>query len=124
MHTTAAVFEEAPVYVRKEFLTHNDTDVNINGTSLQGYIQISYDDLVLALGEPTEGDGYKTDAEWYIEFNDGTVATVYNWKNGFNYSGGYGSSIYDIGEWHVGGHSTSAVLLVRKLLGEKTNGVI
>ena len=65
-----------------KFVTHNTNDVDINGTHLQGHINCSYDRLTELLGEPTEGDGYKVDAEWALQFDDGTIITIYNWKNG------------------------------------------
>jgi hypothetical protein len=67
------------------FQTHNDIDIDPSGTCLQGYIVKYYDQLVDLLGEPTSGDGYKVDAEWLIKFDDGTVATIYNYKDGINY---------------------------------------
>ena len=62
---------------------------NIYGTSLQGYIKASYEQLLKAFGPPNPNlcDNYKTDVEWAFEFADGTVATLYNWKNGKNYLG-------------------------------------
>ena len=85
---------------------------NVGGTFLQGYIKASYDQLVKTFGEPhdPDGDNYKTDVEWAFEFADGTVATLYNWKNGKNYLGeAEGLELNDIYEWHVGGFSEKAV---------------
>ena len=77
----------------------------INGTCLQGYINTSYRDLVECFGEPhCDGDGYKVDAEWMLRFEDGTVATIYNWKDGKNYCGEDGLAVEDITEWHIGGY--------------------
>ena len=42
----------------------------------------------------------KTDWQWIIRAEDGTVATVYNWKNGPN-SGGFKADC--IAEWNIGG---------------------
>lgn len=88
----------------------------VSGTHLQGYIYEDYDRLVEAFGEPSEGDGYKVDAEWIIEFDDGTVATIYNWKNGRNYCGGDGLDVEAITDWHIGGRSKRAVELVQAVL--------
>ena len=98
------------------FLTHNETNVSVNGTCLQGVIGADYSILCELFGEPTEGDNYKTDAEWLVEFADGTVATIYNWKNGKNYCGEDGLDVDDICEWHVGGNSSRAVLLVEQVM--------
>ena len=92
---------------------------NVGGTFLQGYIKASYDQLVKVFGEPHDpnGDNYKTDVEWAFEFADGTVATLYNWKNGKNYLGEAEVLELDaITEWHVGGFSEKAVAkLLEKL---------
>jgi hypothetical protein len=73
------------------------------GTSLQGYVTVSYDDLVEAFGKPDSvGDGYKTDAEWNLEIDD-TIVTIYNYKNGRNYNGAQGLAVDQITDWHVGG---------------------
>jgi len=48
-------------------------------TSLQGYMPARYEDLVAVFGEP-EGGGDKTTVEWCLAFEDGTVATIYDWK--------------------------------------------
>ena len=85
----------------------------VNGTHLQGYVFATYDEIKAILGEPNDGpdadiDG-KVTCEWIIEFEDGTVATIYDWKT---YSGtpraGY--------EWHVGGKSTRVVRIVEEML--------
>ena len=91
---------------------------DIDGTHLQGYIHATYYQLLEAFGKPHDnGDGYKTDVEWAFKFADGTVATLYNWKNGKNYLGeAEGLELNDIYEWHVGGNSDKAVAkLLEKL---------
>ncbi len=89
------------------------------GTHLQGYVKATYEQLLKTFGEPHDpnGDNYKTDVEWAFEFADGTVATLYNWKNGKNYLGeAEGLELNDIYEWHVGGFSEKAVAkLLEKL---------
>lgn len=87
------------------------TQDQINGTHLQGYITADYDELTAVFGEPTsDGDGYKVDAEWDLVFADGTVATIYNWKNGHNYLGEEGLPPECITRWHIGGHSSRNML--------------
>jgi|TARA_A100001201_G_scaffold2068_2_gene5148 hypothetical protein len=88
---------------------------NVGGTFLQGYIKATYEQLLKAFGEPhdPDGDNYKTDVEWAFKFADGTVATIYNWKNGHNYLGeAEGLELNDITEWHVGGFNQKAVARV------------
>ena len=98
----------------KNFIVSNDVDCD--GTSLQGYIEIDFKTLVEVLGKPpSAGDEYKIDAEWPIKFDDGTVATIYNWKDGINYNGTRGIPIEDIHNWHIGGKSRVAVDKVKEL---------
>jgi hypothetical protein len=76
------------------------TDADVNGTSLQGYVQAYYHQLVEVFGEP-EGGGDKTTVEWCLSFEDGTVATIYDWKE---YETPMG-----LHRWHIGGRSQKAV---------------
>lgn len=88
------------------------------GTSLQGYVTARYSHVVAAFGEPNAGsDEYKVSTSWVITFDDGTVATLYDYKD---------TSLYDDGlptpeqfrfqseqkpyEWHVGGRQSSKVV--------------
>ena len=89
------------------------------GTYLQGHIDTTYENIVSVLGKQHHnGDDYKTDAEWNIKFEDGTIATLYNWKNGKNYCGEEGCELEDITEWNIGGHSPRARDLLFSLLNK------
>jgi hypothetical protein len=79
------------------------TDANRNGTCLQGYITAYFHQLVEVFGEPELG-GDKTTAEWALTFEDGTIATIYDWKEYATPMGEY--------RWHIGGHSPAAVWAV------------
>ena len=89
------------------------------GTCLQGYWTGPYKRIVEVLGEPhSDGDAYKVQAEWIIEFPCGTIATIYDWKEGDSYNGqGQGIPKEQVVGWHVGGVSPKAETLVRQLLG-------
>ena len=101
------------------FVTHNqDNSIKVNGTHLQGYVDVSYERLVSLFGEPHCGDGYKVDAEWEIRFDDGLVATIYNYKNGKNYCGSMGLELDEISDWHIGGHDKAVVERVKAILSE------
>lgn len=80
--------------------------VVISGTSFQGTITTTYDTLEKTFGEPYGGDGEKVTCEWRIEFDDGTVATIYDWKQDRTPYGEY--------EWHIGGFDESAVAAVHE----------
>ncbi|MFA6570161.1 MAG: hypothetical protein WCT77_02890 [Bacteroidota bacterium] len=93
--------------------------VKTENTGLVGYVNISYDHLVIAFGKPTSqrpsGDD-KVRIIWDIEFEDGTVATIYDWKN-------YGKSVKwvkeNFTEWHIGGNDKYAVDKVLAILKDK-----
>jgi len=92
------------------FSTHNDHSYiqkSAAGTHLQGWLDIPYKDLVAKLGEPHFGDGEKVQVEWTIEFDDGTIATIYDWKDP--------RSVQKIEHWHVGGFDYRAVEYVQDL---------
>lgn len=84
----------------------NDT-YSANGTSLRGYVVTYYHDLVEMFGQPLPG-GDKTNAEWIIEFDDGLVATIYDWKT-------YEAPM-DKYEWHIGGKSYEVVERIQNIL--------
>jgi hypothetical protein len=111
----------------KMFLTHNDQHIDVNGTCLVGHITAHYSELVDVFGNPTEGDGYKVDAEWKIEFEDGTVGTIYNWKNGPNYCGEHGKLPEFNTDWNVGGKGYDSwsfideVLINHRQINNKVN---
>ena len=98
------------------FETHNTTHVNVNGTSFMGHVYADYRTLCKIFGEPTESDGYKSDAEWMIQFSDGKVATIYNWKDGKNYCGANGLNVEDITGWHIGGNSKEVAYRIQNIL--------
>ena len=101
-----------------KFVTHRDEVIDTNGSHRQGYLKADYKDLVELFGRPHDGDGYKVDWEWDIMFEDGTVATVYNWKSGPNY-GYYNVGPGQIKEWNVGGFSQDALNNIKLLLINK-----
>ena len=100
------------------YITHNNTEIDINESHLQGYITAKYRDLVALFGAPTTGDGHKVDAEWNIQFEDETIATIYNWKNGRNYNrdSGDGLDVEYITDWNIGGFNERAVELIKQAL--------
>lgn len=100
------------------YITHNRATIDINGTHLMGEIDTSYERLVEVLGKPQEGDGYKVDAEWCLKFNNGLVATIYNYKDGKNYNGSEGLETEAITDWHIGGLDKQVVSLVHKIIAE------
>ena len=89
-------------------------DINTCGTSYRGHFYLPYARVIELLGQPNaQSDGHKTDLEWSFE-KDGVVATVYNWKNGPNYTGK--GSVEDINIWNIGGFGVRSVYLVSDML--------
>lgn len=107
------------VQVRDGFVYRTETNpdlMNINGSFYQGEVFAKYYQLVELFGEPHEYfDDYKCDAEWYIEFDDGVIATIYNWKNGRNYCGFDAPHVENINEWNIGGFSIEAAGRIQQL---------
>ena len=101
-----------------KFTTHNEAVIEVSGTHLQGYINCTYDDLTEVFGYPLEEgfDNYKSDAEWQVCFEDGTRATIYNWKNGKNYCGENGLNLCDMQQWHIGGFNNKALENIRNVI--------
>jgi hypothetical protein len=80
----------------------------VAGTGLIGHIHATYDDLVKAFGRPDTDAADKWTVQWIIQFDDGTVATIYDWKTDATPKGPY--------MWHVGGKSHAALQLVAACL--------
>lgn len=93
--------------------------IETSGTCLQGHIRCDYHRLVQAFGQPSDGDGYKVDAEWNIQFVDGDqiiTTTIYNFKNGRNYNGDIAPDKKNIFDWNIGGYDKRGVLLVHQII--------
>jgi len=77
------------------------------GTSLRGYINTSYKDLVRVFGEPLESDGYKVSGEWVFQDDAGNIITLYDWKATNLYDEDYPSletfRSQPESEFHIGG---------------------
>lgn len=81
-----------------ERITNPDkTDFTVN----QGKLIANYDDIVAVFGEPERIVSDKSQVSWDIEFEDGVIATIYDWKET--------ARPQNITEWMIGGHVKSAV---------------
>ena len=100
------------------YKTHNETDdIDIDFTSLKGSIKTSYNNILNKLGPSQKDfDNFKVDAEWTIKWEDGEIATLYNWKNGRNYCGDYGDRLEDIMDWNIGGFNYDVVGRLHNIL--------
>lgn len=83
------------------------------GTSRMGELEdTSISDIEQVFGRPSltgSTDG-KSQAEWTIRFPDGTIATIYDYKQRVN--------VDDIRYWSIGGNNTMAVYYVKKAMKE------
>lgn len=98
------------------FVTHNDVEIDYDGTCLVDEIKCPYRILKAIFGKPKKGDDYKTDAEWVIKFDDGKVATIYNYKDGKNYNGKHGIATTKLTDWHIGGRDEDVANRVKKII--------
>jgi hypothetical protein len=80
-----------------------------NGTCLQGYVRTTFDKIIHAFGAPNIGSSDKTNSEWALRFSDGTVATIYDYKEPHTPVKEY--------DWQIGGHDNRAVQRVCAVLG-------
>ena len=111
----------------------NDESAYTNGTSLQGYVNASYYNLVDVFGEPTHstpsGDG-KVNTEWNLRFKviekDATdpddweiiYATIYDWKEMGPEVARQASSY----RWHIGGKNYMAEDVVSQAIEQHFKG--
>jgi len=88
-------------------------DALVDGTSRRGVIKASFDDLQRVFGEPDIGPNQKlfdkVTCEWDLEFEDGTVATIYDWKEP--------ETPFHEYDWHIGGKSFDAVERIYEAMG-------
>ena len=104
-----------------------DKDASITGTSLQGYIEATYDDLVKAFGKPTydsteDGESDKVHTQWALEFEnedgDMIISTIYDWKE----RGPFDSREASKYRWHIGGNSGESAWAVQDYFDAKMKG--
>jgi|ERR1035437_6161397 hypothetical protein len=95
---------------------------DISNVRFQESLRARYDELVEAFGGPNAPEALysqESDVRWTITGQDGTVATIYNWKDGPAYLGSRGTPVEDLCDWHVAGHDRRAVELVQAVLEAK-----
>lgn len=79
-------------------------NANVSGTSYQGDLDTDFATLVQVFGPPDFGPNYrgdKTTCEWALEWEDGMITTIYDYKTGRTPRGQYA--------WHIGGVDKRAV---------------
>lgn len=81
-----------------------------------GTVETRYDTLVKVFGDPVMYDGIdeKTTVQWNLEFSDGTIATIYDWKTE--------ATPLEMYEWHVGGKDCTALTRVLETIDKVLEG--
>ncbi len=93
----------------------HDININADGTFQQDKINIAYNKLVDIFGEPHhEVNELRIDRKWLLQFDDGTVAIIYNWKNGANWQGDDSILADSITDWCIGGCTQRAADLIKQ----------
>jgi hypothetical protein len=98
-------------------LSRDEVGNKTNGSSLAGYINITYPRLVSILGEPTystESGDNKVQKEWVVEYK-GNIFTIYDWKT-FDVE----YTMNELDEFHVGGKTNANDFI--EALSDKNKG--
>ena len=91
-------------------------DANIHMTAFRGYVIARYDELVGAFGEPDDGpdaDLDKVTCCWRLQFEDGVVVSIYDWKEQ--------QTPYQRYDWHIGSkaqYASESVERVHQILDQ------
>ena len=102
----------------KPFVRVNPTEMGRIFETHIGEINTSYNELCRVFGRHDQWhDTYKQDASWHIEFQNGTYASIGNFKDGHNYLGKKGRNLVDIKRWDVWGDK-NAIQLIKKQINE------
>lgn len=90
-----------------KFQTNDKVTANADYTSLQGSIQASKAELVKTFGPAAISIEPKINDLWTIQFADGTLAVIYDWKAAVRPD----AESYN---WRIGGHHPGAVSRVHE----------
>lgn len=88
------------------------------GGGYMAAFEARYDDIVSVFGEPTAGDGYKTEAEWRILMPGDQALCIYNYKSSKCWSPQY-PDVKEVTYWHIGGRSRDLVDKLIAMMGGK-----
>jgi len=86
-----------------------------SGGHLVGYFNATRREIESIFGEPTYTDNSKHEkvtVEWVIKFENGTFATIYDYKR---YEQGT-PKMDEVYEWHIGGENLEAARLVSEAM--------
>ena len=87
----------------RAFTTHAWGELGLD-TSLQGYAAFKKEDLIKKLGPPNNFRDEKTESDWQVKLEDGTVLNLYYYQESKK-------------KLHIGGKDASVLPKAKKLLG-------
>jgi hypothetical protein len=107
--------------ITKMITVENSDIINVNQTSLKGYITTTQINLEKVFGKPTFYGGDKTTLDWFLQFTitenneeKYVVATIYDWNSD-------GVNPHEEFQWHIGGHTYEAAELVTQYYNNNIN---
>ena len=105
----------------QQSLDENKIYEKITGSYYMGLIggdenPLTYTRLCELFGSPMSGRDDKSSCNWVLEFEDGLIATIYDYKLSKKYLGENGLSVNDMKSWHIGGHDEVVFNRVQKIL--------
>ena len=104
-------FENAEMPTPFPFKTGN---FSVDGTSKMGDLEdTSVSEIEEVFGEPSwvgSADD-KSQVEWIIRFPDGTISTIYDYKQ-------YNTNVDDVRNWSIGGNNLMSAYYVKKAMKE------
>lgn len=86
-----------------------------SGGHLVGYFNATRREIESIFGAPTYTDNSESEkvtVEWVVKFEDGTYATIYDWKR---YEEGT-PKMDEVYEWHIGGNDLNSARLVSEAM--------
>lgn len=111
-------------YTHSDFGFREQWEKSVSGSSLKDTFKMSLTKLTEILGEPLEGDGYKTTKRGIVQVKDvdddmsvclepnGRYLEIGDWKGSYS----------EIGEWHVWGNRKEDSLVLHDLISRaRTN---
>ena len=105
----------------QQSLDQNKIYEKIIGSHFMGMIggdenPLTYTRLCELFGSPMSGRDDKSSCNWVLEFEDGLIATIYDYKSSKKYLREDGLSVNDMKSWHIGGHDEVVFNRVQKIL--------
>ena len=107
-----------------DFKNSKDGFISTGNTSGQGSVIATREEMLKTFGAPhyQEWDsGDKVTIEWELEFVDGTIATIYDWKRIECGEEPFAIGLFDPFSWNIGGTSPRAVQMVEASLAKTRN---